>query len=95
MRNSLKTLSSAFEWDSIKAMKNLAAHGVSFERVEFFEWDEAETLYQTVSGERRYSSFGTIQGRLHCLIWTIRNERIRVISLRKANKREQEAYEQR
>ncbi|MDY3330651.1 MAG: BrnT family toxin [Pelistega sp.] len=37
---------------------------------------------------------GKIRGRLYVLVYTLRNEVMRVISLRKANKREVKRYEQ-
>lgn len=39
-------------------------------------------------GEDRMQALGKINGRDHVLVYTLRKDRIRVISLRKANKRE-------
>jgi hypothetical protein len=44
-------------------------------------------------GEERFVSIGPINGRLHVLIFTARDATVRVISLRKANKREVKQYE--
>lgn len=44
-------------------------------------------------GELRMKALGFIGVRLHVLIFTERGDKIRVISLRKATKREVEAYE--
>ena len=46
-------------------------------------------------GEDRFVSFGTLFGRMVVLAWTMRNGRRRIISMRKANEREQKAYGQR
>ena len=43
-------------------------------------------------GEGRYQALGLIEGRLHRLVFTPRDDGIRVISLRKANKREAPRY---
>ncbi|MET0239852.1 MAG: BrnT family toxin [Sphingobium sp.] len=43
-------------------------------------------------GEIRYNSFGFLNGRLVALTWTPREDGVRVISLRKANDREQAWY---
>ena len=43
-------------------------------------------------GEPRYIAYGAIGGRLMVCVFTPRGERIRVISLRKANARERAAY---
>jgi uncharacterized DUF497 family protein len=45
-------------------------------------------------GEKRLIAYGLINDRLHCLVYTVRDDLIRVISLRKANKREVSRYEQ-
>ncbi|HEX6141832.1 MAG TPA: BrnT family toxin [Geminicoccaceae bacterium] len=43
-------------------------------------------------GERREIAYGLIAGRLHVCVFTRRGERLRVISLRRANGRERRAY---
>lgn len=40
-------------------------------------------------GERRMIVFGYLAGRLHCCVYTMRGTTYRIISLRKANDREQ------
>jgi uncharacterized DUF497 family protein len=42
----------------------------------------------------RWTALGFIGNRLHVLTYTVRGENIRLISLRKANKREREYYEE-
>ncbi|MGJ3230169.1 MAG: BrnT family toxin [Oceanicaulis sp.] len=83
-----------YEWDEAKRRANLERHGVDFALVEAFDWSAAETVDQSVRGERRHLSFGRIAGRVHALVWTRRGEIIRVISLRKANRRERHAFEE-
>ncbi|MBV6274193.1 BrnT family toxin [Alcaligenaceae bacterium CGII-47] len=43
-------------------------------------------------GELREIGYGVIQRRLYCVVFTLRGERIHVISLRKANSREVQSY---
>jgi uncharacterized DUF497 family protein len=86
-----------FEWDDGKASHNLKKHGVSFE--------EAATIFNdpmiaTISDpdhaedEERYVSIGiSVQGRLLVVIHVEREERIRLISCRKATKTERKTYE--
>ncbi len=85
-----------FEWDDDKAAANLAKHGVAFERVGDFDWSTAQIIVDDREdyGELRMKALGLIGDRLHVLIFTEREDAIRVISLRRANKREVEAYEQ-
>ncbi len=43
-------------------------------------------------GERRYFTVGFLDGRMVAVVWTERSGTIRVISMRKANGREQKAF---
>ena len=43
-------------------------------------------------GEKRYISFGLISNRLCVVVWTPRGTGRHIISMRKANDREQESY---
>ncbi|WP_217488942.1 BrnT family toxin [Cupriavidus gilardii] len=45
-------------------------------------------------GETRYIAYGPIGTRLQCLVFTIRGDTLRAISLRKANFREVRDHEQ-
>ena len=85
-----------FEWDEVKAAENLAKHGVDFEQVEAFELDEAVIRKdgRAAYGETRLVALGPLNGRLHVLVFTLRGEKIRVISLRKANSRERSHYDE-
>jgi uncharacterized protein len=82
-----------YEWDGAKAAKNLAKHGVSFDSVTKFEWDSAIEREddREGGGELRTVALGYIGVRL-LLVYTWRDPRIRVISLRKAEKGEVNAY---
>lgn len=43
-------------------------------------------------GEPRWRAYGMIDGRMHMMAFTVRNDAVRVISLRKANAREIRRY---
>lgn len=79
-----------YEWGTEKAEANIAKHGVSFEEVRGFDWTTAieaeDTRYDY--GETRIQALGLIGDRHHVLVYTRRGDTIRVISLRKANRRE-------
>lgn len=83
-----------YDWDDAKRRRNLDLHGVDFAEADQFEWAFAVTFDQTVGGERRQVSFEPIGNRLHVMVWTLREDKIRIISLRKANSRERDAYDQ-
>lgn len=78
-----------------KNQQNIEDRGISFDIANGFEWDSALVIEDTRKdyGEPRYSAIGLIDDRLHVLVFTPRNEAIRVISLRKANKREVKRYD--
>lgn len=79
-----------YEWDEAKREKNLAVHGIDFSAIESFEWEDAIVEVDTRRnyGETRYAALGVIKRRLHALVFTLRGENYRIISLRKANGRE-------
>ena len=45
-----------------------------------------------VYGENRFITIGLLDDRMVILVWTLRNDRHRIISMRKANEREQALY---
>jgi uncharacterized DUF497 family protein len=82
------------EWDEEKRAGNLGKHKVDFKAIQDFEWDAVLTREDSRGqyGEARFVSIGPINGRLHVAVWTARNDTVRLISLRKANKREVKLY---
>lgn len=83
-----------FEWDATKRLRNLEKHGCDFSIAEGFNWDVALTREDTRSdyGERRFVSISVIGDRHYVAVWTERDGICRLISLRKANKREVKFY---
>jgi uncharacterized protein len=79
-----------YEWDETKREKNLAIDGVDFSAIELFDWEDAIVEMDTRRsyGETRYAALGPINGRLHTVVFTLCGENCRIISLRKANRRE-------
>ncbi|HEX3035863.1 MAG TPA: BrnT family toxin [Thermodesulfobacteriota bacterium] len=87
-----------FEWDEKKAKANFRKHKVSF--------DEAVTVFSdpfsiTISDpdhsadEERYIDIGySDKGRLLVVVYTERGPNIRIISCRKATRKEQRSYEE-
>ena len=86
-----------FEWDPDKAVSNLAKHGVSFQdaatvfgdplAITYFDPDHSEE-------EDRFLTFGhSSAGHLLAVSHCDRDERIRIISARRATRKERKAYE--
>ena len=83
-----------YEWDENKNHKNRARHKIDFNRAVDFEWDSA---YEYIDDRRdynetRYCALGYISVRIFHLTYTYRGETVRIISLRKATKREERQY---
>jgi hypothetical protein len=74
--------------------KNIAEHGVDMSATAEFDFETAVTWTDTRKsyGETRTIAVGFIAHRLHVLVFTMRGRKVRVISLRKANRKESAAY---
>lgn len=83
-----------FIWDERKAKENFASHGVAFSEIERFEFAGAlvETDDRFDYGEMREVAIGFIGMRLHVAVYTVRGNRLRLISLRKAVAAEKRHY---
>ena len=81
-----------YEWDEAKRIETLARRGVDFADIERFDWDTSVTRRSDRNDEERRASLGMIGNRLYHVVWVWRGENRRVISLRKANMREERAY---
>lgn len=81
-------------WDEAKSVANLAKYGVPFEASREFDWETALVVTDSRRdyGETRYEATGFIGPRLFILVFTMRGDDRRVISLRKANSREVRHY---
>ena len=86
-----------YQWDATKAETNFLTHGVDFaDAVGVFEDIRALTLKEEIeSGEQRFATLGAdFIGRVLVVVYTYRNEDIRIISARPATRREGRIYEQ-
>ncbi len=82
-----------YEWDNRKRAKVRRDHKVDFAAMLDFDWDTA--TYPDIeieAGEEVESQYGLILGTLHKAVYTRRDGRIRMITLRKATKPEQRRY---
>jgi uncharacterized DUF497 family protein len=83
-----------FEYDSEKDAANQRKHGLSLEVARRIDWNNIRVVPDTRHDyqEARYQIYGKVLDRLHVLIVTPRDGVLRVISLRKANRREVNQY---
>ncbi len=90
-------MSLIFEWDENKADENLRKHDVSFEEAKTVFNDRFSlTIYDPDHSidEDRYIDIGlSSKGRFIVVSYTERGKNIRIISSRKAKKKEQKGYE--
>ena len=81
--------------DPSKEGRNITERGLSLDLAEQLDWATALIWEDNRKdyGERRYCVLGFIEDRLHSVVFTPRDGKPRIISLRKANKREVKRYE--
>lgn len=83
-----------FEWDEAKRLTNLEKHGLDFA--------DAQKVFESPTldfpddredyGEERFLTLGLLDGRVVVVVNVLLEDSIRVISLRKADKDEQDIY---
>ena len=85
------------EFDDEKDRSNGDKYGISLARAGEMDVDTALIALddRLDYGEPRYVALGMIEGRLHSLVFTMRGETMRAISLRKANAKERKRYDRR
>ena len=86
-----------FEWDPRKARSNLAKHGVGFEEASTVFGDPLSLTIPDPDHsrtEKRHVTMGTaFTGKLLVVVHTERGDNIRIISARRASRRERRSYE--
>ena len=83
-----------FDWDEAKRKANLRNHGIDFVGIEqIFDGETVTILDDRFDyGEQRFVTFGMLEGRVVAVAHTEADERIRIISVRKATKNEEKSY---
>ena len=87
-----------FEWDSVKEERNLHKHGISFvAAARVLESQRVITVLSDRLGEQRWLAIGrnAEDQRVVAVVYTMRGERYRIISARRARKNEEESFRQR
>lgn len=86
-----------FEWDEGNIDKNKIKHGIDNREAEESFFDRNSVIYKDVfhsKKETRYILLGkTKSSKLLYIVFTKRNKKIRIISVRVINKRETKFYE--
>ena len=89
-------MNSPYEWDEDKDDRNWRAHGVAFaEAVKVFDDPGAVEEYDAEHSndeESRYSRIGFVGTRPLFVVFTVREEKIRIIHARKADRIMEKIY---
>lgn len=83
-----------FEFDSDKSLSNLEKHGIDFNAAQEL-WSDPDLLEFPANSddEPRFIVVGRIDSRHWSAVITYRNERVRLISVRRSRKSEVRLYE--
>jgi len=83
-----------FEWDENKNRLNFEKHGIDFNLAKIAFNGEIVTKVDVRFdyGEIRQVALGEVEGRVLFVVYTERSDVIRIISARKANKKERKVY---
>ncbi|MGB3586307.1 MAG: BrnT family toxin [Tunicatimonas sp.] len=84
-----------FEWDEQKNQINIVKHGYDFKDVSkaLLKNDFVYTYPSSYSEENRTVAICPFVDHLVAIIYTLREDKIRIISIRKARKKERQNYE--
>ncbi|TAN49417.1 MAG: BrnT family toxin [Rhodospirillales bacterium] len=84
----------SYAWDEAKRARNLETHGLDFADAKLvFEDADKLTLDATREGEARFQDIAKIEGLVLSLAYTIRGAKVRVISFRRASRKERKAFD--
>lgn len=82
-----------FEYDSKKSEANKAKHGIDFEQAKAL-WDDRNMLVvdSQYSSEERQMGIAQLSNKIWSAIFTVRGEKVRLISVRRARDEEVKRY---
>jgi len=81
-----------FEFDTNKSLSNKEKHGIDFiEAQMLFQKDFTFHFIKEVDGESRYILSSFLEAKCWSVIFTTRNENIRIISVRRCREKEKKA----
>lgn len=83
------------DWDEAKRQATLRTRGLDFADVDQIEWETAIVFDddRRECGERRQVCLGLLHDQLVVVAYTFRGDALRVISMRRANRRERRIHD--
>ena len=85
-----------FEFDEAKSRSNFSKHGIDFIEAQRLWLDDDALVVPAniIGGELRFALIGRIDGKCYTAIYTMRTEKVRLISVRRCRKQEERHYEE-
>ena len=84
-----------YEWDEAKRLRNLRKHGLDFMDADLvFEASLKITVGAAHAEDDRYADLAEVNGRVLMLVYTLRRQMARCISLRVASRRERKLFDE-
>jgi uncharacterized DUF497 family protein len=82
-----------FEWDPKKSQINTKKHGIDFKAAKAL-WNDPDrvVIRAPYPLENRYILIGQLEDKIWTAIYTIRSSAFRIISVRRARKKEEDLY---
>ncbi len=84
-----------FEYDIDKSKRNKEKHGIDFEESKLL-WEFKDAMVvpaSIIENELRYALISKLNKKCFIAIFTIRNNKYRIISVRRCSKKEEQNYE--
>ena len=83
-----------FEFDLAKSKSNMQKHGIDFIQAQdlWLDEDRLEIRAKLVLDEARWALIGRLMASCWTAIFTVRANRVRIISVRRSRKEEEELY---
>ncbi len=87
------TKTKLFDWDEDKRSSTLAKHGIDFEdAVRIFDGRPVVHAPSKYPNEERWIATGKLSGQMLSVVYTFRDNKIRIITARRARKNEKRKY---
>lgn len=82
-----------FEFDKQKSISNKEKHGIDFVEAQLL-WQDSEVIMipARTTVEKRFLLIGKYNNKIWSAVFTIRNKKIRIISVRRSRKDEEKIY---
>jgi len=83
-----------YEWDESKRKQTIKLRGLDFADISHFDWETSLTNEDcdSATSEDRFITIGYLGESLIVVVWCYRDEKTRIISMRKAERKERRRF---